>query len=64
MKVHDSTDRSVSNCTHLEGHHSHLGLLALSGLAVSLGRSLGLITGHDYCGKADSVLFYEKDTFH
>lgn len=35
--------------THLVGHHSHLRLLALSGLPIGLGRGLGLIsTGHDY----------------
>lgn len=32
----------------LVGHHPHLRLLALDGLAVSLGGSLGLISsGHD-----------------
>lgn len=36
--------------TNLVGHHSHLRLLALSSLPISLGRSLGLISsGHDYC---------------
>ncbi len=42
--------------THLVGHHSHLRLLALSSLPVSLGRSLGLIsTGHDYWGKREEI---------
>lgn len=48
--------------THLVGHQSHLRLLALSSLPVSLGRSLGLIsTGHDYWAKGESCALLNKD---